>query len=483
MKYFYPTYGIEVTQEMMKEVHDTAVRLLDECGFRVPHELFLSKIRGKSGIRIDGEKVYFEPGLSRKYLGEWIANNRSAAEKAEAPEPADEWSVRTAGFSMMVRDVETDEVRPATRQDLRNAIKLANSYDIGGSYCCMPQDVPPLMRAITCFKICYEMSDNFRPYDYQKAAECRYIYEMCEVMDKTFDLTLCVPTHMTIDPKDIDVFLEFYDDWKAKRNINFVTLDYPMCGVTKPITMPGCAAMILTETLAVHMLFKLFDPEVAVGFGMSGGIPVDLKNTCWAWGSPRKHLFDYLRSQLMPKLAGYDVDTYGVSFANLETSSPASDIVAGMEKMARGLMAAMQGCRSFGYLGVLCVDDVFSFTQFVIDLEIVNHIREMIESFNPHPDILSSEGMWEECRDVCLGKEEPISHINTVRRFRNIMPSPERIIRQKLRPWMVDPRLLIDRAREEAIERIKTFEPRKLPEDKQKALDEIYARAERELGG
>ena len=39
-----------------------------------------------------------------------------------------------------------------------------------------------------------------------------------------------------------------------------------------------------------------------------------------------------------------------------------------------------------------------------------------------------------------------------------------------------------DRARDEALERIRTFEPRRLPEDMQAALDAIYARAEAALG-
>jgi len=60
------------------------------------------------------------------------------------------------------------------------------------------------------------------------------------------------------------------------------------------------------------------------------------------------------------------------------------------------------------------------------------------------------------------------------------MPSSNRLVREKLRAWMAHGKTLKDRAREECIERIKSFQPTfHLPDDKQKALEDIYARAEK----
>ena len=165
------------------------------------------------------------------------------------------------------------------------------------------------------------------------------------------------------------------------------------------------------------------------------------------------------------------------------TSSAAVDEQAAMEKMACGLLGAMQGARSFGYAGVLCVDDLYSGVQLVIDIEMVSYIRETIEAFDPHPDIINMEGLYEECRDVALGLDTFISHPNTVKRFRNVMPSAERIVREKLNSWLHHCTTLKDRAREEARERIRTFEPYELADEKQRELDRIYARAWAELGG
>ena len=91
--------------------------------------------------------------------------------------------------------------------------------------------------------------------------------------------------------------------------------------------------------------------------------------------------------------------------------------------------------------------------------------------------------LYEVCRDCVRGDDQFISHPDTVARFRNVLPSCGLVRREKLRSWLAHKELLVDRAREEAIERMKTPQPFHLPEDKQKELDRIYCRAEESLAG
>jgi trimethylamine:corrinoid methyltransferase-like protein len=127
--------------------------------------------------------------------------------------------------------------------------------------------------------------------------------------------------------------------------------------------------------------------------------------------------------------------------------------------------------------------DLFSGVQFVIDVEICNYIKELVEAFNPHPDIIAmDDDMYDSLKAVCMGEDEFISSYDTVSKFRNIMPSSKLLVHEKLRSWLQHHKVLKDRAREEAKERIRAFQPTfHLPDDKQKALDDIYARAEKEL--
>ncbi|MDO9541752.1 MAG: trimethylamine methyltransferase family protein, partial [Kiritimatiellia bacterium] len=310
-----------------------------------------------------------------------------------------------------------------------------------------------------------------------------FVYEMHEVIGKPFNLTLCMVQSMMVDENDIDIFLDFYPIWKKKRNVCFQVLDYPMLGITKPVTMTGSVIMYIAELFSMHTIFKAFDPELELPVHCGSGIMTDMRHACWAWGHPRQHLFKYLNSRIRAGFANINRNWYANEDTILETGSSAIDEQCGMEKMATGLIAALQGARSFTQLGSMCVDDLFSGVQFVIDIEMVNYIKELVEAFDPPPDIISlDDGTYQSLKDVCLGNDQFIACEDTAVKFRNIMPSSNLLVREKLRSWMEHRKTLKDRAREEAKERIKNFQSTfHLPADKQKALDDIYARAEKAL--
>jgi len=478
-KCVYPQYSIELPDGIIEKCTMMAQKLLTEVGMLVPNHNFIRKIAYSKAIRIDSDRVYFDSAVVKEYTNRFIAVQSELLRKAETESLLNRpWQIKTDGFSLMIIDLESEQLREASSDDLRNMIKLANSFGIDGSYMVMPQDVPPVMQALNCFKICFESSDNIRPYDYQQPEQLPFLYDMHQVVGRTMDIVITIPSAMCIDPKDLDIFMAYYPLWKKNKNINFRVLDYPMTAITKPLGVCGCAAMCFAETLGTHILFNLFDPDIKLDISMHGGLPTDLRNTCWAFGSPRAHLFRFLTSMILPNLCKIMPASYQINdWVHLETSSPAIDEQAAMEKMGCGLVAAMQGARQFRYAGVLCVDDVYSGAQFVIDVEIVDYIRETIEAFNPHHDIIAIEGLYEECRDVALGKETFVSSENTFKRFKNVIPSPKLIVREKLRSWLNHKKLIKDRAREIAIETIRTHRPFSLPADKQSALDMIYAKA------
>lgn len=484
--YSYPSYSLEITPELIDQCCEIGVRLASDVGLIVRHPGFLGHIRGKPGIRIEGERVHIEASLLRRNIEEYRERVRCKIEARGqwSEEMRDRpWEIACGGFSMYVIDAETDEVRPASRQDLRDMIHLAGSLGIGGSYPVMPQDVPPLMRALACFKICFETSDSIQPYDYQDVRQTPFIYEMHRVVGKPFDITLCVPRTMMIDEKDLEIFLRFYPSWKENRDIHFVILDYPMLGITKPITLTGSISLYVAELFSISTLFNLFDPELELPIDIGGGLATDMRNACWAWGSPRQHLMKFLNSQITEGFARIRRDFYVHPGTLLETSSSACDEQAALEKTAVALIAALQGARRFTGAGNLCVDDLFSAVQLIIDREIVDYVQQVVESFTPPKEILGMEGVYELLRDVSLGNDQFLSHPDTVAKHKSIMPPPHLLRREKLASWRSHRKVLKDWAREECLARIKENGQRfHLDEGKQKSLEEIYRRAETALG-
>ncbi|MFH0965010.1 MAG: trimethylamine methyltransferase family protein, partial [Planctomycetota bacterium] len=373
------------------------------------------------------------------------------------------------------------EVRDATREDLRGCIRMVESYGLSGYYPVIPQDVPSLMRVLAVFKICWEMSEKIRPWDYTDIRQVPFLYEMHRAMGKPFPINICVPQPLTVDEYTLDYLLLMHDAWKKNGDVFLTVGDYPMLGISKPVTSTGCFTMTLANRLALKLLFQAFDPTLELGIGSSAGQPTDLRAVCWAWGSPRGHLYRYLDERFWPLLCGVEDGVYLPTVAHFESSSSAVDEQAALEKMAVGLLAALHGVRFFRGAGSLCVDDLYSPVQFIIDLEIFRYIRETVEAFRPHPDVLALDGLYEVCRDCVRGDDQFISHPDTVSRFRNVLPSLGLIRREKLRAWLAHREVLADRARAEAIERMKAPQTFHLPEDRQKELDRIYARAARTL--
>jgi trimethylamine:corrinoid methyltransferase-like protein len=481
--YAYPQYQIDLSQQDFDKCCDMGARLAAEVGLVVRHEKFLDAVRGKPGVRTEGDRVYFDESLLVRNIEKYRSRLHDSLSKQPEPTIPTEWTMSAGGFSMAVLDIETDDVRMATQQDLRDLIHLINSFGMSGNYPVMPRNLPPLMRALACFKICWEESDNIRPYDYLHIDQTPFLYDMHQVMAKPFYVTLTVAQAMLLDEKDMDIFLHFYPQWKAGGNIRFQILDYPMLGITKPITVTGCVTMYVAEMFSVYTLFNAFDPALELPVTIQTGVITDLRNACWAWGHPRFHVFKYLDALIQRRLARVDMGRYVNPGGILETSSSAIDQQCGIEKMATGLTMALQGARQFEQLGSMCVDDIFSGVQLVIDVEIVKFIRELVEAFEPHLDIISMDDeTYDTLKEVCLHKDSFLSCYDTATKFKNIVSSSDLIVREKLRSWMEHHQCLKDRARKEAIERIETFERKfHLGDDKQKALDEIYERAEKAL--
>jgi len=485
VRYFYPEYEVDLTPGLLRECRATGQRLLDEVGLVVRCRAFVDAIRGHDGVTVSGDRVRLSRRLTDRWYDAYIAEQRKRLEKAKPPAGDEAWSLRCDGFSIAVIDIETDEVRPATQRDLRELIRLVRSFGMGGSYPVTPQDVPPLMRALSCFKICWEEADNIRPFDYLDIRQTPYLFEMHRVMGQPFVVVINVTQPMTVSEHDLEVFLKFYPAWKRNpEEVSFYSIcDYPMLGVSKPINVPGCLSAYLGQSFGTHVLFKLFDPELNIVPRLSVGIPVDLRHMCWAFGSPRSHLYHFLNTRALPALCGLEPDWYHPGGGALHTSSCAVDVRAGMEKMATGLIAAMQGARAFSGAGNLAVDDLFSGVQLVVDVEIFEYIKEAMAAFRPHLALLSTEGVYEVLRDVGLGKEEFYSHPDTAAKVRDLLPVSPRRPSEKLRAWMTHRRNMADLIRSECLERIRNQEPYALAEDKKRELDRIYREAEKELAG
>lgn len=483
MQCHWPEYNIAWTQDTIRACLDIARRMMNEVGLKVEHDQFASQVATHDGVRRQGDRLFLDPDLYDSYMQEYIDQQKDRLGGASSGNVDQPWTIRCGGYSIAVRDIDTDQVREATSSDLRELIRLCHSLDIGGGYPCTPQDVPPLMRPLACFKICWQESDRIRPFDYLDRRQLPYLHDMYRVMDKPLIINVNIPEPMTVSHEDIQTVLDYYPTWKQDPSqISWYSLcDYAMLGITKPITAAGCAATYLAQSFGAYMLFRLYDDQLHIVPRLSAGMPVDLQQMNWAFGSPRQHLYDYLNTGILAALCGVPRSSHKSASAFMSTGSCAVDARAGMEKMSTSLVAALQGARSFAGAGNLAVDDLFSGVQLLLDVEIFNYVRELVESFNPSPDIMTTDGLFDLLREVGLGKDEFYSHPDTATKIRTLLPVSPRRPHEKLRAWMMHTRNMHDILRDECRQRINDQPTFQLDDDRHRALDDIYNRAQKDL--
>ena len=151
---------------------------------------------------------------------------------------------------------------------------------------------------------------------------------------------------------------------------------------------------------------------------------------------------------------------------------------AAAERMGCALADALRGAREFASAGMICMDELYSAEQLVIDRDII----KWVERFVCGQDFCCEPASLVDMIEAGLPTSTFLDHELTVERFRQDTWMPELFEHSTLGKWQHGgSKSLRDRAREMARAKIKasTFE---LDAGIQKELDRIYRKAAEVLG-
>lgn len=163
---------------------------------------------------------------------------------------------------------------------------------------------------------------------------------------------------------------------------------------------------------------------------------------------------------------------------SLLTSSCAIDAQLGAEIMAHTIIAAFAGARIFTGAGLLAIDEVYSPEKLVIDYEIVEYVKSIVNGFKFFDKSLSLEII----KEVGIGGKF-ISHDSTLTEFKEAVWQPEVFEHMMFSTWKNkgQPKLR-EKLKKIAREKISEHEY-ELPKDIRKELEKIYKKAISEFGG
>ncbi len=466
-------YRIEggLTKRDMDRMWEGAIRLIGSVGLKVPHDGIRRLVSEFDGVEIKDEIVTFNEQL--------VERARLAQDYSDWPSELgpDKPNVIAGAYIKNVLDPETGIIRPALLSDLVDYTKLCDSYGFYGPPCVKPNDVPLEMQRIMMYKTSYEYSrvhahGILDVAGWLTAKDARYGKEMCDAAGKEFRLDLWLVSPFVAPREGLDILYEFKDE-PVDMNVSSM----PTTGTTSPINMVDSYIQAIAEVFAaltlVYCLNESKKKKGRVRCVVADNIrayPFDMRYAAFVYGSAE----DCIGTLYQAQLNRY----FGIPLVakSLLTTGKGADAHSAGEKAAHTMAAVLAGAYMFSNAGLLCVDEIYSVQQLLIDWEIVQYCSRVLRGYE-------FDDKLEVLKEIeALGHSGTyLDHDSTLNNFRRDLWDPDLFVHPTLIQWQErgskSPATI---AWEIAQEKIKNHIYR-ADKDVCKELDRIYARAERDL--
>ena len=242
-------------------------------------------------------------------------------------------------------------------------------------------------------------------------------------------------------------------------------------GMSAPCTLAGTVAQETAEILAGVCVVELIQPGTPVCFG---GIPhaFDMRTTQLIFSGPEQGLMAVACTE-MGKHYGLPV------YINVGlTDSKTVDAQAGLECGASLLMGALAGADIFGHMGIAGVDQASDLRMLVWQDEVIAYVERIIRGFEISDDTLALDVI----DDVGPGGTF-IDQLHTLEHFRHELWQPTLLDRDYWPNWEDAGRPdTASRTRDRMEELLAAYVPTPVPDEVDREVDGILAKAREDLG-
>jgi trimethylamine:corrinoid methyltransferase-like protein len=433
--------------EDKNKIIDCAKDVLRQIGIECSHKKTLERLSAIDGISYSGGRLHFSRDLISSHI-----------EKKRSEQSPDDDSFKLLGpwCSFEYCDPVTNELRRPTTNDVIGSAKLIDSITegagaFGGPVPLYLPGVPPRLEtfrqeaaAVTYTK---KLGGKLTALD---RTEIGFISELYKAAGRRYTLALQgLISPLRLNPEIMDTFYE--QDCNPDIDIE-ISCAIPMAGATAPVVFPANLIQSVAETLAVDYIFNTITQSRRFDCLTVRLEPFDMKTTNIVFGSPEWCVLNRACVELENGLRGCP-RRYGIFRSN----SKRLDAQSMCERSMSVLYQALNGIRSFGAVGQLCVDEVFSPLQAIIDVQILKYVKRVVGGFN---------GCWDDSVDYIGLLQEGIAdgmfigHETTVMNFRKFYSLDTLFRYGKLNAWRTEGmKSLEDDAREEWRKLVTDYEP------------------------
>ncbi len=374
----------------IEKVHETSLRILEEIGLDFGYPPALEVLK-KGGAKVDGQRVFFPPGLIeaqiKKAPAEFTLHARNPEHNVVI---GGNHMVLAPGYGApFVTDIENGR-RKATMKDFENFVKLTGAsanQDILSGTVVEPTDMPYETRHAHMVYTAMKYSDKCvmgSTMGAQAASDC---IQLAAILFGSRDQLASTPgiisvlgplTPLKYDARMLGALMEY----AAAGQPQLIT-SLAIAGATGPVTLAGSLALQNAEVLAGIVLTQLVREGTPVIFG---GVSsnAEMRNGTLSIGSPEMAMTTAATAQL----ARYHKLPVRSGGAICDSKSP--DSQASYESMMSLLMARVSGINFVLHsAGILESYNCMSYEKFIIDDEMCGMVKRIERGYEVNPDTLA----------------------------------------------------------------------------------------------
>ncbi len=382
-----------ISPSQVEQIHNASLKILAKTGVLFKEDTAVSLFK-KAGAKTTGQKVFLEWELIEHCL-----RLAPAQYTLRARNPLNDVTIGGGSCAVMpgggppfVRGLDGVR-RPGTLLDVQNIAKLSQlspDVQVMARKAVEAQDVPVALRHLESWRAILTLTDKPGQSGFVNGrSEAEDVLQLLAVVfggEAAIDGTpvahcsINVNSPLLYDTAMLEGLLAF-----ARYGQPILITPFVMAGVTGPTTLAGTLAQHNAEVLAGLCLVQLLRPGTPVLYGTATS-NVDLRNGNPAIGSPESAQSIAICAQLARH---YNLPCRG---GGSLTDSPIVDAQSNYERMFTLLTSVLSGVHFLMHgLGILESYLTLSYAQFVLDLDLLGMVRQLVRPFPINEDTLALE--------------------------------------------------------------------------------------------
>lgn len=471
-----------LSKEELDLIHAASLEILEKIGMRIEHRKML-QLLDEWGANVDYNSytAKFPADLVEELLKK-IRESPPVVGTKEIVSARDNKSRKleavVGGFCTNIHDMDTNEIRKATKKDLENATIIGGALEevtlIGALF--NPQDVPIETSDVHMWDVILRRSTKvIGPPPILNLGSVKHIFDLCSVVagsseeirkQRMFYYDCYTSAPLMLSRYALDIAFEVR---KAGMPV-LIGGSMVIPGTSGPITLAGSLIISNAESLAGVIMTHLLGCDPAY-FAVNVTMNQHSGFACYA--SPDKILMSIATIEFGQYYNLPATKHFGFADSHIP------DIQAGVEKAYTALLTLFTGSASMRGTSVGNIiagqnggGKTGSLPQIVIDAEICNMFNRLMRGITVNKETMALDLI----KKIGIGGNF-MTEEHTLKHFREEMWFSKVFVRESSGEWMKDKRGARENAKDKVKQILKTHDPHPLEEAQEREISRIVKAA------